>query len=77
MEMVYFTLAAIALYVISDWSVNMIERRRGERLENRSLLFFAIITVLSLASFSAVQHFTGGGTPMEVEATGSGESDNN
>ena len=29
MELVYFTLAAIALYVISDWIVNLIERRRG------------------------------------------------
>lgn len=77
MEMVYFTLAAIALYVISDWIVNLIERRRGERLENRSLLFFAIIMVLSVASFSAIQQFTEGGAAQEVEKTGAGEAAGN
>ena len=60
MELVYFTLAAIALYVISDWIVNLIERRRGQRLQYRSILFFCIILVLSVLSFSAIERFTGG-----------------
>jgi len=59
MQAVYFTLVGIALYFISDWIVQRIEIARGERLEHRTLLFFAIITVLALASFSLIQRFTG------------------
>ena len=55
MEMFYYTVAAIFLYVVSDWILNQIEIRRGERFENRSLLFFAIILVLSVLLFNLVQ----------------------
>ncbi len=57
MEMLYYTVAAIFLYLVSDWILNQIENRRGERFENRSLVFFAIILVLSVALFNLVQHF--------------------
>lgn len=57
MEMVYFTVAAILLYLISDGIVNMIERKRGERLQNRSILFFVIIFTLSVVSFNVIQQF--------------------
>jgi len=59
MQAIYFTLAGIALYFISDWIVQRIEIARGERLEHRTLLFFVIITTLALASFSLIQRFTG------------------
>jgi cytochrome c biogenesis factor len=55
MEMFYYTVAAILLYVVSDWILNQIEIRRGERFENRSLLFFAIILVLSVLLFNLIQ----------------------
>ena len=55
MEMFYYTVAAIFLYVVSDWILNQIEIRRGERFENRSLLFFAIILVLSVLLFNLIQ----------------------
>ena len=57
MEMLYYTVAAIFLYLVSDWILNQIENRRGERFENRSLIFFAIILVLSVALFNLIQHF--------------------
>jgi predicted PurR-regulated permease PerM len=57
MEMLYYTVAAIFLYVVSDWILNRIEIRRGARFENRSLVFFAIILVLSVALFNLIQQF--------------------
>ncbi len=51
MEVIYFTIAAIALYVVSDWILQRIELRLGKRLEQRSLVFFGIILGLSLTSF--------------------------
>ena len=55
MELVYFTVVGIALYLISDRLVNFIETKRGARLEHRSILFFAIILTLSLISFNVIQ----------------------
>ena len=55
MEMLYYTVAAISLYLVSDWILNRIEISRGERFENRSLVFFAIILVLSVSLFNLIQ----------------------
>ena len=57
MEMLYYTVAAIFLYMVSDWILNQIETRRGERFENRSLIFFVIILVLSVTLFNLIQQF--------------------
>ena len=57
MEMLYYTVAAIFLYLVSDWILNRIEIRRGKRFENRSLIFFAIILVLSVVLFNLIQQF--------------------
>jgi hypothetical protein len=54
-EAVYFTLAAIGLYFFSDWLLERIERLRGQRFEQRSIVFFAIITILALISFQVIQ----------------------
>lgn len=53
--MVLYTVAAIVLYLFSDWLLNQIEYRRGARLEHRSLIFFAIIMVLALTTFSLIE----------------------
>lgn len=58
MEFVYFTLAGLALYFVSDRILNFIEIRRGERFEQRSLIFFGIILVLSLIVFNLINHLT-------------------
>ncbi|MCW8854026.1 MAG: hypothetical protein OQK76_01425 [Gammaproteobacteria bacterium] len=55
MEMVYFTIAAVVLYVVSDWILNQIEIKQGARLENRSMIFFVIIGTLSVISFYIIQ----------------------
>ena len=35
--------------------------RAGRRFENRSLIFFAILLVLAIATFAAVQRYAPGG----------------
>ncbi|HJW82654.1 MAG TPA: hypothetical protein VJ396_10480 [Acidiferrobacterales bacterium] len=55
MEAIYFTLVAVGLYFFSDWLLDRIERLRGKRFEQRSIVFFAIITVLALISFQVIQ----------------------
>ena len=54
MELIAFTLAGIVLYYFSDWLLDRIERARGARFENRSIIFFAIILVLALVSFQVI-----------------------
>lgn len=58
LEIVYFTLAAIALYVVADWILDRVESALGRRLEYRSLLFFAILLVLAVTSFALIRHLT-------------------
>lgn len=58
MEVIYFTLIAIVVYLASDWILNRVEIWRGERFEYRSLIFFIIILVLALASFSLMRFLT-------------------
>lgn len=55
MEILYFTAVAIGLYFLSDWILNRVEKSRGARFENRSLIFFAIILLLALLSFQVMQ----------------------
>ena len=57
MEIVYFTLVAIALYVVSDRGVDLAERLAGRRFEHRSVIFFAVLLTLALVSFNLIQHF--------------------
>ena len=57
MEMIYFTLVAVVLYVVSDKILNQIELQRGERLANRSVVFFLIITILAVITFTVIQQF--------------------
>ena len=54
MAYLYFTVTAVLLYLFSDWILNKIEERVGRRLEYRSVIFFVIITVLALGSFSFI-----------------------
>ncbi len=60
MELLYFTVAAIALYFVSDWIVDRIERAAGRRFEHRTLLFFAIIFALGTVVFWLIRALTGG-----------------
>lgn len=58
MEFVYYTLAGIILYLLSDWILKQIEKWRGQVFEQRTLIFFAIILVLALTSFKAIELLT-------------------
>lgn len=59
MEALYFTLVAIVLYLVSDRILDRIEITAGRRFEHRSLIFFAILLTLALATFSVIRWYTG------------------
>jgi len=60
MEVVYFTITAAVLYLLSDRILLMIEARAGRRFEQRSLIFFAILLCLSLVSFTLIGRLAAG-----------------
>jgi hypothetical protein len=59
MTTLYFTLAAIVLYIAADRLLDLLERRAGHRFENRSLIFFGLLLGLSLVTFAMVRRFVG------------------
>lgn len=59
MEALYLLVAGIVLYVVSDWILDRIEISVGHRLKQRSVIFFAILLVLALTSFSLIQYLSG------------------
>lgn len=59
MQYIYFTLVAALLYLVSNWIVDRIEIAAGRRFEQRSLLFFGILLILALVTFSVIQAYTG------------------
>lgn len=64
MEIIWFTLVGIGIYMLSNGILDRIERRRGSPLENRSVVFFVIFLVLALSSFELIQYLAGSsGTP--------------
>ncbi len=54
MEIVYFTVIGIGLYFFSDWLLDQIERRRGQRFAQREVIFFLIILVLAVLTFQLI-----------------------
>lgn len=59
MEIVWFTATAVILYVVSDWLLQRLELRAGHRFAQRSLVFFAILLVLTLVSFAVLRRVLG------------------
>ena len=57
MEFAYYLAAGVALYFLSDSILLRLERWRGEVFEQRTLIFFAIISVLAVGSFQLVGWF--------------------
>jgi len=62
MELVWFTLVGIGIYLISNGILERIENRRDKPLENRSVWFFAIFLILALSSFELIQYLAQSGT---------------
>ncbi|MCC7045492.1 MAG: hypothetical protein IT562_02150 [Alphaproteobacteria bacterium] len=56
MEVLYFAVVGIALYLLSDWLVDRCEQLAGRRFTNRTALFFVILLVLAVSVFSILQH---------------------
>ncbi len=55
-ELILFTLNAVVIYLVSDWIVKLIEKRRGKALKQRQVVFFAVFLVLALTSFQVLQN---------------------
>lgn len=55
MEIVLFTIVAVALYFAADWALRTLERVHGAPLPYRNAIYFVIILVLTLASFEFLQ----------------------
>ena len=59
MEVVYFTLVAILLYLAADWALRRIEAVAGRSLEYRSAVFFALLLGFALVTFALIRRFAG------------------
>lgn len=56
MQYIYYTLAAIILYFLSNWILHKIEQARGKKFEQqRSLVFLMIIMVLAVSTFKVIE----------------------
>ena len=55
MEIVVFTLNAIVVYLVTDWIIRAMERKKGEALKNRQVIFFVIFLSLALISFNVLK----------------------
>jgi len=49
---VLFTLNAILIYLLADWIIGGLEKRKGQVLKNRQIVFFAVFLALALISFN-------------------------
>ena len=58
-DLILFTLNAIVIYLVSDWLVRLIEKRRGAVLKQRQILFFVIFLSLALISFRLLKILLG------------------
>ena len=52
MDIVLFTLNAIIIYLLADWSIRALEKRKGQVLKNRQIVFFVVFLALALISFN-------------------------
>ena len=58
-QLIVFTLNAIVIYVLADYLVKVIEKRKGTLLKQRQVVFFVIFLALALISFSALRSLLG------------------
>ena len=54
-EVIYYTAAAIVLYLAADRILDTAERMAGRRFEYRTLYFFALLSALAVASFYVIR----------------------
>ena len=58
-DLILFTLNAIVIYLVADWLVRLIEKRRGSTLKQRQVIFFIIFLSLALISFRLLKTLLG------------------
>jgi hypothetical protein len=58
MEIIYFTLTAILLYLAADWILKRIETAAGKQLQYRNLIFFALLLAMAVTSFALIRNLT-------------------
>jgi hypothetical protein len=54
LEIIYYTLIAAGLYLVSNWILDRLEVSRGARFEYRSFIFFFIILTLAIIAFGLI-----------------------
>ena len=59
MEILYFTVTAVILYLAADWILKRMETAAGKRFEKRSLIFLAILMTMAVTSFALIRTLTG------------------
>ena len=55
MEIILFTGVGIALYLLCDRMLLLLERIHGEPIPGRNIVFFVLILALSLSAFSLMR----------------------
>jgi predicted PurR-regulated permease PerM len=58
-DLILFTLNAIVIYLVADWLVRLIEKRRGGTIKQRQIIFFIIFLSLALISFRLLKSLLG------------------
>jgi predicted PurR-regulated permease PerM len=51
-DILLFTLNAIIIYLLADWIIRALEKRKGQVLKNRQIVFFVVFLALALISFN-------------------------
>ena len=59
MEFLYLTIAFVVLYFFSDWLLRRVESVLGRQLEQRSIIFFAILLGSALITFALIRNLAG------------------
>lgn len=60
MEIVYFTLTAMMLYLAADYIVRRLEATSAVVAKYRAAVFFLVLLALALTSFAVIRGFLGG-----------------
>lgn len=58
MEIVWFTVVSVGIYLVANGILTRIEDRVGKPLKYRSVVFFAIILTLALCTFELIDYMT-------------------
>ena len=58
-DLILFSLNGIIVYLLSDWILRFVERKRGAVIKQRQIVFFVIFLALALLSFSLLRSLLG------------------